>query len=160
MTPGVNYSYRVRATDAAGNLSGYSAVASATTATTNPALVAAYSFNEGTGATVADSSGKGNNGTVANTLWTAAGMYGNALVFNGVSSLVTIPDSATLHLTSAMTLEAWVQPSAVTSTWRDVIYKGRDNYYMEGSSDSGAVPAAGGTFGSGGATPSARGRWL
>ena len=78
-------------------------------------------------------------------------MYGNALVFNGVSSLVTIPDSATLHLTSAMTLEAWVQPSAVTSTWRDVIYKGRDNYYMEGSSDSGAVPAAGGTFGSGGA---------
>jgi hypothetical protein len=45
-----------------------------------------------------------------------------------------------------MTLEAWVNPSSVNSAWRDVIYKGNDNYYLEGTSVQGAV-AAGGTFG-------------
>ena len=30
-----------------------------------------------------------------------------------------------------MTLEAWVNPDATTSKWRDVIYKGNDNYYLE-----------------------------
>ena len=35
--------------------------------------------------------------------------------FNGSSSLVTIPDSASLHLSSGMTLEAWVNPSTVNS---------------------------------------------
>ena len=145
------YNYRVRATDAAGNLSGYSTVASATTTATISGLVAAYSFNEGTGATVADSSGTGNNGSTTNTTWTASGKYGNALVFNGSNSLVTVPDTASLHLTTAMTLEAWVNPSTVTAAWSDVIYKGNDNYYLEGTSSS-TFPAVGGTFGAAGTT--------
>jgi hypothetical protein len=45
---------------------------------TAPALVAAYSFNEGTGATVADLSGNANTGTIANATWTTSGKYGNA----------------------------------------------------------------------------------
>jgi hypothetical protein len=52
-----------------------------------------------------------------------------------------------LHLTGAMTLEAWVNPSTVNSAWRDVIYKGDDNYYLMGTTASGGVPGAGGTFG-------------
>ena len=51
-----------------------------------------------------------------------------------------------------MTLEAWVNPSSVSSAWRDVIYKGDDNYYLEGASDNGGKPAGGGTFGGAGAT--------
>ncbi len=39
---------------------------------------------------------------------------GSALVFNGTNARVNVPDSASLHLTSAMTLEAWVNPSVVT----------------------------------------------
>ena len=96
--------------------------------------MAAYSFNEGTGTTVADASGNGNNGTIANATWTTAGKYGNALVFNGTHALVTINDSASLHLTTGMTLEAWVNPSTVSSAWRDVVYKGNDNYYLEATS--------------------------
>ena len=142
-----NYSYRVRATDAAGNLSGYSTVASATTLATTPGLVAAYSFNEGSGTTVADSSGNGNVGTISGATWTGAGQYGSALVFNGTSALVTISNSASLQLTTAMTLEAWVNPSVVNSAWRDLIYKGNDNYYLEGTSTASGVPAGGGTFG-------------
>jgi hypothetical protein len=45
-----------------------------------------------------------------------------------------------------MTLEAWINPSALTGVWRDVIYKGNDNYYLEAESTSGK-PATGGTFG-------------
>ena len=45
-----------------------------------------------------------------------------------------------------MTLEAWVNPSLVNGAWRDVIYKGNDNYYLEADS-TGIKPVAGGTFG-------------
>ena len=62
--------------------------------------MAAYAFDEGSGTTVADVSGNGNTGTIANATWATAGKYGKALSFNGTSSRVTIPDSASLHLTS------------------------------------------------------------
>ena len=45
-----------------------------------------------------------------------------------------------------MTLEAWVDPSATSSGWRDVIYKGNDNYYLEGTSAGIGAPTGGGTF--------------
>ncbi len=110
-------------------------------------LVASYAFGEGAGTTVADSSGNGHTGTVANTTWTASGKFGPALVFNGTNAKVTIPDAATLHLSSAMTLEAWVKPASVTPSWRDVIYKGDDNYFLEAVYPGGG-PAAGVTTGS------------
>ena len=152
LTAATSYSYRARATDGAGNLSAYSNSATATTLTTTAGLVAAYSFDEGAGTTVTDLSGNGNTGTLSNTLWTNSGKYGNALVFNGTNSRVTINDAPSLHLTSAMTLEAWVNPSTVPNAWEDVIYKGNDNYYLEGTSDRSGVPAAGATVGSTDAT--------
>ena len=48
-----------------------------------------------------------------------------------------------------MTLEAWVNPATATAAWRDVIYKGNDNYYLKGRRDRSGVPGAGGTFGDG-----------
>src|SRR5439155_23044407 len=60
-----SYSYRVRATDAAGNPSGYSNVASATTPAPIAGLVAAWGFNEGTGTTVGDASGNNHTGTLS-----------------------------------------------------------------------------------------------
>src|SRR2546427_5874581 len=51
-----------------------------------------------------------------------------------------------LQLTTGMTVGAWVNPTTVDSAWRDVIYKGNDNYYLEGTSGSGGVPATGGTY--------------
>jgi len=44
-----------------------------------------------------------------------------------------------------MTLEAWVKPTRLTGIWRDVIYKGKDNYYLEAESTS-ARPATKGTL--------------
>ena len=75
-----SYSYRVRATDAVGDLSPYSNTASATTPAAAPSgLVAAYAFDEGSGTTVTDASGNGNNGTITNTTWSTSGKYGDAL---------------------------------------------------------------------------------
>jgi chitodextrinase len=112
-------------------------------------LVASYSFNEGVGTTVTDSSGNGNNGTISGATWTTAGKYGSALSFNGTSSRVVINDSASLHLSSGMTLEAWVSPTTAPTTWQDVIYKQNDIYFLEaGSSISKNPPAVGATFSS------------
>jgi chitodextrinase len=135
-----SYTYVVTARDAANNLGPSSNAASATTPAIDPTLVAAYSFDEGSGSTVGDSSGHGNTGTIANATWTTAGKNGNALSFNGTSARVIIADAASLHLSSAMTLEAWVRPSTTSSGWRDIIYRGNDDYYL---ATFNAVPVGG-----------------
>jgi glucose/arabinose dehydrogenase len=145
LTPATAYSYRVRARDAALNLGPFSNTASATTAAAPTGLVAAYSFNEGAGTTAADASGSGNNGSIGSATWSTAGKNGNALSFNGTSARVTVPDAPSLRLSTGMTLEAWVFPTSVTSVWRDVIYKGNDNYYLEATSSTGR-PVGGGIF--------------
>jgi hypothetical protein len=80
-------------------------------ATSTTGLVAAYNFNQGNGSTLTDVSGSGHNGTIANGTWTT-GLFGGALSFNGNNTTVTIPNSASLQLTTGMTLEAWVYPTA------------------------------------------------
>ena len=118
----------------AGNAGNYSVVvtnswggvtssAAVLTVTVQPnGLVAAYGFNEGSGATVADGSGNGNTGTLSGATWTTSGKYGNGLVFNG-GSLVKVPDSRSLDLTNAMTVEAWVYPTIKASGWSTAIMK-------------------------------------
>jgi hypothetical protein len=85
--------------------------------------VLAFSFDQGSGTTVPDSSGKANNGTLTNTTWSASGKFGSALSFNGTSSSVTVPDNATLDLTTGMTLEGWVNPTTTGTVWRTLIMK-------------------------------------
>src|SRR4029077_3441550 len=80
----------------------------------NRGLVAAYGFDEGSGSAVVDVSGSGNDGSIVNATRTTDGVFGSALSFDGSSSRVVVPDSASLHLGSEMTLEAWVKPSTVS----------------------------------------------
>ena len=49
-----------------------------------------------------------------------AGKFGNALNFNGTNSTVSIPHSASLNLTTAVTMEAWVRPATVNG-WDTVM---------------------------------------
>jgi hypothetical protein len=74
-------------------------------------LVAAYSFNEASGATVADGSGNNLAGTIVSATRTA-GRYGNALSFNGSSSYVDLGNPTALQLTGSMTIEAWINATA------------------------------------------------
>src|SRR5262245_407194 len=86
-------------------------------------LVAAYGFNETSGATVTDASGNSNSGTLGSGVTrTTAGRFGSALVFNG-GSFVTVPNAASLNLTTAMTLESWVFPTATPTNWSTVLMK-------------------------------------
>jgi methionine-rich copper-binding protein CopC len=94
--------------------------------TNTTGLVAAYSFDEGSGTTVADASGHGNTGTISNATWTT-GLFGDALSFNGTNSWVTVNGSSSLNLTTGMTLEAWVKPTATSTNWTAVMLKERTN---------------------------------
>ena len=76
-------------------------------------LVAAYAFSETSGATSIDWSGLSNTATLLGAT-RVAGKAGNGVSFNGTSSLVKVADSASLDLTTGMTLEAWVNPTANT----------------------------------------------
>ncbi len=87
------------------------------------APVGAWGFDEASGTTAGDSSGRGNNGTIAGATRTTAGKIGSALSFDGINDLVTVPDSASLDLTNRATLEAWVYPTALGVDWRTVLLK-------------------------------------
>jgi hypothetical protein len=144
------YYYLVTAQDAAGNVSSPSNQATAVVGAPSN-LVASYSFSEGAGTTTADSSGYNNNGTITNATWTAAGKNGNALHFNGQSnSYVTIPASSSLNLTSAVTVEAWVNPSTLNSMdqgWCAAVAKEHQNsgndicYSLYAAQGTGTGPA-------------------
>ena len=125
------YYYKVTAEDAAGNIGAASNEATATVSAPPPVgLVGAYGFDEGSGTSTSDKSGNGNTGTLTNVSWAgaAAGKFGNALSFNGTNAIVNIADSASLHLTTGMTLEAWVKPTAI-SGWNTIAFKERTGYY-------------------------------
>jgi hypothetical protein len=95
----------------------------------NFGLVAAYSFNEGTGANVADASGNNNLGTVNDGSWTTSGRSGSALVFNGTSTRVFVNSSTSLNLTAGMTLMAWVQPNNANQSGNRTIIRRESNGY-------------------------------
>jgi hypothetical protein len=114
-------------------------------------LVAAYSFDQGSGTTLVDTSGNGNNGTISGATWSSGGKFGDALQFTGnTGCYVTVNDSSSLNLTSGMTLEAWVDPSSLSSPasgWLAVIAKEHVNssnnicYALYGGSGTGNGPS-------------------
>ena len=116
-------------------------VSASTQACTASPPVAAYSFDAATGTSLTDNSGSGNTGTISGATWTSAGKSGGALAFDGVNDIVTIADKASLDLTTGMTLEAWIRPTA-NSTWRTVVTKetsGNLTYGLFSNSDIAAA---------------------
>ena len=73
-------------------------------------LVSYYKLDDGSGTTATNSTG-GTNGTLQNApSWVISPSQhaGNALNFDGVDDIVSIADHASLDITTAITLEAWV----------------------------------------------------
>ena len=91
-------------------------------------LVLALGFDEGAGRAAVDSSVVGNTATTREaSMVRAAGKFGTAMRFDGVNDWVTVTDGAAaspLDLTNRMTIEAWVNPTAL-SGWETVVLKER-----------------------------------
>jgi glucose/arabinose dehydrogenase len=80
--------------------------------TTEPAgPVGEWGFDERRGRRARDASGAGNAGRISGAIRTR-GRYGGGLSFDGRNDWVTVADGPSLDLTKALTLEAWVRPSA------------------------------------------------
>ena len=79
----------------------------AVTLTVSPAavanLVGAWGFDETSGTTAADASGRGNTGTLNGATRSTGGKFGGALSFDGINDWVTVPDADVLDLTTGMT---------------------------------------------------------
>jgi hypothetical protein len=135
------YLLSARARDAATNQTTATAV-SVTVNNTSLGLVAAYAFSEGNGPSVADRTGTGHTGTISGATWTTQGKFGNALTFDGVNDWVTVNDANDLDFTTAMTLEAWVYPTASGGgSWRNVMIKerpGGEIYNLYANADTNA----------------------
>jgi subtilase family serine protease len=114
---GTTYCYTIAATNSGGGASADSSPACATTysATTNPNLLAHWTFDEGSGSTAYDYSGNGNTGTVifsynwgGDGSWTPNGIVNGALYFDGEFTQVTVSNSPSLNPVNGITLAAWV----------------------------------------------------
>ena len=85
-------------------------------------LVGHWKFDEGSGTSVADVSGNGNNGTIADANW-AAGAVSGALQFDGVNDYVGLGNAASLNSTGMITIAAWVK-TTTTDGLRDIVAHG------------------------------------
>jgi hypothetical protein len=87
------------------------------------ASAAAFHLNGGDVAY--DSSPNGNTGTIVEGSWVgvpiSVGSYG--LSFDGSDDYVNVPDSSSLDITSAVTVEAWIKPDRL-DVWQSPLEKG------------------------------------
>ncbi|UCE47072.1 MAG: hypothetical protein JSW47_15870, partial [Phycisphaerales bacterium] len=96
-------------------------------------LIAHWEFDEGSGTIARDSSAKGHDGSLLGDPQWVAGMIGSgALSFDGTDGLVEVSHDASLSLTDALTITAWVQVHDL-NTYYFLVCKqpsgtARDNY--------------------------------
>ena len=62
--------------------------------------------------------------------WATEGRFGGALRFHGSGDVVRVPAAGSLNLRSAISLAAWVRPSAHQSGWRTVLARQTDSYFL------------------------------
>src|SRR5262249_36886239 len=103
-------------------------------------VLAAYSFNAGSGTTAVDSSGNGLTGTIHGATWTTGGKYGNALSFNGTNNYVDLGNPSSLKATGSMTWAAWVKATSTPATDGNIVAKqnATSGWQLKTTADTGA----------------------
>jgi len=76
-------------------------------------LVGYWSCNEGSGSTVSDGSGNGNDGTISGAGWTS-GLSGYCLDYDGINDYVSVVDGSDVRPTD-LTMSAWVNFDLIPS---------------------------------------------
>ncbi|MHC4332032.1 MAG: LamG domain-containing protein [Planctomycetota bacterium] len=87
-------------------------------------LVAYWSFDEGSGDRVFDSSGNGNDGTINGASW-GEGKYGPALHFNAQDNYVEVPTSESLETETNVTVAAWINWIDAGDGWLCILANGQ-----------------------------------
>ncbi|MDH5378372.1 MAG: GDSL-type esterase/lipase family protein, partial [Gammaproteobacteria bacterium] len=112
-----------------------------------------WTFDENSGTTANDTSGKNNHGSFNGSPSWGTGISGSGLSFSGGSDRVLVSDSPSLDFASGITLAAWIKPSQLATQY--VIKKATSNTtdgYELGLSSSGVVfvrfnqPSSGNTY--------------
>jgi hypothetical protein len=89
-------------------------------------LVSYWTFDEGAGDAVYDTSGNDNNGTINGATW-GVGKYGAALQFNGQDNYVEVPSSNSLEIDDNVTIAAWINWIDAGDTWICILANGQQN---------------------------------
>ncbi len=91
----------------------------------DPDTVGLWKLDEGSGASTADGSANGNNGTISGATWTNDSASVNALWFDGDDLVSTGNDTKTDHEFSgtSFSLEAWFRADPAWPNWASIITK-------------------------------------
>jgi len=126
---GVTYYWRIDEVQADGSIAKGS-----TWSFSTGSLVAHWKLDEGSGQTVADSSGNGYDGRlVGDTAW-VAGQVGGALVFDGNEDFVDITDSNDLNIVNQVTVATWIKVDAFDKQWQAIVTKGDRSWRLQRNS--------------------------
>lgn len=74
-----------------------------------------WALDEASGLSILDGSGYGNNGNISGGVQWVQGVSGSALRFDGSTGAVSINGAASLDLSAALTVSAWVRPERVAT---------------------------------------------
>ena len=87
-------------------------------------LVGHWRADEGSGTSLIDSSGSGNNATLFGSPTWVTGQVGQAISLNGTTQYATVPDDASLDITDAITIATWFKTSKTGTATQYLVKKG------------------------------------
>ncbi len=89
-------------------------------------MVLLYTFDEKTGDTAKDLSGKGNDGVIVDAQWVPDGKFGGGMEFNGASSLIEVPHNDNLNPGGdQLSILAWFKPASFPAGHPPIARKGQ-----------------------------------
>jgi hypothetical protein len=90
----------------------------------DPDLVGWWTFEEGSGSTVADQTGKGHDGKLVGDVKWCDGKIGGAIAIGGGSSGLEVADAEDLRIGGDLTMALWVRKSAELPDWACLMGRG------------------------------------
>jgi hypothetical protein len=113
LVAGTQYFWKVRAAYTDGATSFYT---SALPFRTDDSLLGWWPMDEGSGAVITDTSGKGHQGALKNGAGFGSGLVGSALQCDGTDDYADLGSAASLNLAGALTVSAWVSANGIPAS--------------------------------------------